>query len=237
MNPAPPPPSQQTEYAAPFPTSGLDATCEYGRQPTDTAPSAVNVLAFDLLERRRRGGSRWGLTRLFASPLVSGSSPVWHLALLVDPQSPALATEATITPTDGFEPDPSTNNFRQRIATGLQVRTGGSAKRPKKRNNPTSPPSDGSYTATFGQIDSGDGFKIVSLTFASSGNGSFNGLSFTVTVAIGPPVAVPPPGTEEMYFFVSAAAYDSISLGTALLVLTAVPSAADRVYNATINGQ
>jgi len=218
-----------------FPTAGIDVTCEYGRQPDETTPVAVNVLSFDLLAERRRGGSRFGLSKLYASPLVSTSSPVWHLAVLIDPQSPALALESEFTGGPGFEADPSTNNLRQRIAPGLFVREGGSARRPKKRGSTTSPP-DGSYNATVGQIDVGDGFKIVSLTFAASGNGDFNGFTFTVTVSIAPPVSVPPPATDAMYFFVSSAAYDSLTIGTALLVLSSVPGGGDRVYEAIING-
>lgn len=222
------------EVAASFPSQGIDATCEFGRQPADTAPDATNVLSFDLLASRRRGGSRWGLSKYLSSPLVSDSSPVQHLALLVDPQSPALSTENTFTPTDGFELDPSTNNTRDRVAPGLYVRTGGSAKRPRKRPNTSSPQPDGTYSGLIGQVEFGDGFATLSFLFGALGNGEYSGLTYTIEVRIAPPVAVPPPGTEAMTWFVSSEAYDALAVGNITVALSQVSGAATRVFEASI---
>lgn len=225
---------EPNEVVASFPSQGIDATCEFGRQPADTAPDATNVLSFDLLASRRRGGSRWGLSKYLSSPLVSESSSVQHLALLVDPQSPALATENTFTPTDGFELDPSTNNTRDRVAPGLYVRTGGSGKRPRKRPNTSAPQPDGTYSGTITQVEYGDGNATLSFIFGAIGNGSYSTSTYTITVFIAPPVSVPPPGTEAMTWFVSAGAFDALAVGNINVALAQVSGAATRVFEADI---
>lgn len=110
----------ETEVGVMFPTLGVDVTCEYGRQPADTTPAGANVRAYEPGAERARGGSRTGLTK-YVADRVNGDSPVQHLAVLVDPQAPALARD-----TDGTLPDPSTNNLRTRVPPGRKVRAGGS---------------------------------------------------------------------------------------------------------------
>lgn len=82
--------SAEQEVGVIFPVSGLDVTCEYGRQPPDTAASGQNVRTHELLTSRARGGSRQGLSK-YINETVNGANEVQHLAVLVDPQSPALA--------------------------------------------------------------------------------------------------------------------------------------------------
>lgn len=46
-----------------FPTLGINITEEYDEQPKATSPDAVNVVGFEALTQRDRGGSRPGLVR------------------------------------------------------------------------------------------------------------------------------------------------------------------------------
>lgn len=119
----------EQEVGAIFPVAGLDVTCEFDRQPPDTTPGAANVRSFDSLQFRNRGGSRFGLSR-YVNETVNGVAQIQHLALLVDPQDPALNA-----PVDqGTVLDPSTNNLSQRNF-GRLVRAGGSGLQPN-RNDP-----------------------------------------------------------------------------------------------------
>jgi hypothetical protein len=123
--------SEEREVGVGFPVKGIDATCEYGRQPADTTPGAANVRSFDHAGRAR-GGSRAGLSK-YVPETVVGDFPIQHLALLVDPQTPALSAEAA---TPGGIPDPSSNNLRTRNF-GRVIRPGGSGRQPNV-NDPTS---------------------------------------------------------------------------------------------------
>lgn len=122
-------PEQDQEVGAIFPTSGLDVTTEYGRQPADTTPAAVNVMSFDVFLDRLRGGSRPGLSK-YIDETVNGDSPVQHLNILVDPRSPALNADAA----DELVPDPSTNNLSVRNP-GRTVRQGGSGRQPNRNTD------------------------------------------------------------------------------------------------------
>jgi hypothetical protein len=121
--------ADQQEVGAIFPVAGLDVTCEFDRQPPDTTPGAGNVRSYDSLLSRKRGGSRAGLSR-FVNETVNGVAEIQHLALLVDPQNPALNAPVD----EGTVPDPSTNNLSQRNF-GRNVRDGGSGLVPN-RNDP-----------------------------------------------------------------------------------------------------
>ncbi len=66
-----------------FPTGGLVESPPYAAQPPGTTPSALNVRAYDALERRNRGGQRSGVSKLFTDT-VSGSSPVQLVDTLVE---------------------------------------------------------------------------------------------------------------------------------------------------------
>lgn len=126
--------SARQEVGVGFPTSGVDTTCEYGRQPPGTAADASNVRTFEAVTRRNRGGSRPGLSRYIDATVV-GDFPVQHLTLLVDPTVDALAA-----PTDaqfpGFIPDPSTNDTGVRNPPGRFINPRGGLRVPN-RNLPT----------------------------------------------------------------------------------------------------
>ncbi len=116
----------EQEYTASFPVAGVNASCEYSRQPVDTTPVGENVRAYDTLAERERGGSRSGLSK-FIDELVNGASVIQHLAVVVDPQNEALANAG-----DDIE-DPSDNgrNLLDDGVTVRRVRAGGSANRHK----------------------------------------------------------------------------------------------------------
>lgn len=120
-----------------FPTTGLDVTCEFGRQPADTAPAGVNVRAFDPIANRYRGGSRVGLVR-HIDATIFGDFPVQHINFLVDPQAGALNADSD-NQLPGYVPDPSTNNNSNRNGSPgsppRYVPPGGGG-RPSNRNRP-----------------------------------------------------------------------------------------------------
>lgn len=123
-----------TDVGAVFPSKGLERTCEFGRQPADTAPDGENVLSEESITSRVRGGSRPGLSK-YINETVVGDFVVQHINVLVDPQAAALRAESS---TPGGVPDPSTNNITMRNL-GRVVISGGSGRVPN-RNLPTSPP-------------------------------------------------------------------------------------------------
>lgn len=106
--------------SAAFPTAGLDVTCEFGRQPSDTTPDSQNVRSVETIAERFRGGSRPGVSR-YIDEQVSGTNLIQHLSVLVDPQQPGLRADI-----DPDFPDSSTNNLRPRIPPGRRIRLGGS---------------------------------------------------------------------------------------------------------------
>lgn len=118
--------SDEQEVGVIFPVAGLDVTCEFGRQPVDTTPDAENVRTYDAIASRARGGGRIGLSR-FIDETVNGDAVIQHLAVLVDPQNPALNSD------DDTElvADPSTNNLSERNP-GRTVRQGGSGRQPNR---------------------------------------------------------------------------------------------------------
>ena len=50
-----------------FPLKGIDETWAFGRQPDGTTPAASNVVPYDTLDTRARGGQRWGLSKYYTS--------------------------------------------------------------------------------------------------------------------------------------------------------------------------
>jgi hypothetical protein len=49
-----------------FPVKGLDENWAYGKQPEGTSPDALNVVPFDAIADRLRGGQRWGISKYIA---------------------------------------------------------------------------------------------------------------------------------------------------------------------------
>ncbi len=151
--------ADEQEYTATFPVAGVDASCEYSRQPVDTTPVGQNVRAYDTLAERERGGSRSGLSK-FIDELVNGASVIQHLAVVVDPQAEALANAG-----DDIE-DPS-DNGRNLLDDGItvrRVRSGGSASRHR-----TAP-------------------VAVALVQQAAGNNNGTGFSFAFSFGVAPQV-------------------------------------------------
>lgn len=115
-------PESHQEVGVLFPTAGLDVTCEFGRQPADTAAAGVNVRTSDPIAGRERGGSRPGLSKRINHVVYAADAEVQHVAVLVDPQSAALSANYD-TPNPIF--DPSTNNLSNRNPSGRTVPDGG----------------------------------------------------------------------------------------------------------------
>lgn len=49
-----------------FPLRGIDETWAFGRQPEGTSPDAQNVMPYDALDTRARGGQRWGTSKYYS---------------------------------------------------------------------------------------------------------------------------------------------------------------------------
>jgi hypothetical protein len=111
-------PDAEQEVGVIFPVQGIETSCEFSRQPADTAPVGINVRTFESITLRARGGSRSGLTQ-YVPAQPAGANPIQHLNVLVDPQDPNLDI------TGGTVPDPSTNNLSVRNP-GRFVPVGGS---------------------------------------------------------------------------------------------------------------
>lgn len=68
----------ESNAQAVFPTGGLNVACEFGRQPAQTTPDALNVRTFEPELNRARGGSRPGLVR-WIDAQVEGNHLIQHL--------------------------------------------------------------------------------------------------------------------------------------------------------------
>jgi hypothetical protein len=155
-------PDAEQEVGVIFPTKGVEASCEFSKQPADTAPVGVNVRTYECITLRSRGGSRSGLTQYIpAQP--AGANPIQHLNVLVDPQDPSLDI------TGGTVPDPSTNNLSIRNP-GRFVPVGGSGQQ-LNRNVVSNAPKPGNLIQAVG--------------FTGS---AANGLPFTIGYTVGSPV-------------------------------------------------
>ena len=74
-------PAQPTEIQ--FPIKGFDEGWAHGRQPQGTTPACSNVVAFDAIDARARGGQRWGITKYF--PFThNGSASIQRLTTITD---------------------------------------------------------------------------------------------------------------------------------------------------------
>jgi len=90
-----------------FPVGGLDRRFGFQRQPPYTCADALNVRPDDVLERRRRGGSRPGLAKCFSTRLgVDGNRAVRMLTTLRGSRTDAY-TEGL----DTFDTSPLDNDL------------------------------------------------------------------------------------------------------------------------------
>lgn len=82
------PPAPDSYIDLHFPKAGVDRSTPFGKQPNRpvgpnkeyarSCPTAANVMSFDPLTRRMRGGSRPGVRKYYPNPLVAG----WIVQLL-----------------------------------------------------------------------------------------------------------------------------------------------------------
>lgn len=106
----------------------MDLTREWGLQPDDTTPLAVNVRSFEPGTSRNRGGSRSGI-RKYVDQKLGLNSLIQHLKVIVDPTIEATLSE--------YEDDYWFGRRRgRRDRRGKRyVRKGGSGIRGRKRKN------------------------------------------------------------------------------------------------------
>ena len=81
----------------PFPMKGIDDGWGFGRQPTGTTPDAENVVPFDPIGTRARGGQRWGISKYFPSQ-HNGSAALQKMLSVAT----ASSRTATYTVTEPF---------------------------------------------------------------------------------------------------------------------------------------
>jgi hypothetical protein len=200
-------------YAAAFPVVGVDVTCEYGRQPDDSTPAGANVRTYAPLLERARGGSRSGMAKFIGSQ-VNGTSPVQHIAVLIDPEAPSLNADvytSTDAPT-GYVLDPSTNNTFPRNF-GRYLAPGGSGRQPfpmapqsQQQDNGT-----GQHTLTFNGLHlSGDPPVILGQAVWDMYNGApatFNFFAFPDPNVFG----APPPPSGAVWFVLSNTDYNTLA--------------------------
>ena len=93
-------PKQPTELA--FPVKGFDENWAYKNQPEGTSPDCLNVRAYDVIQKRLRGGQRAGLSKVFASP-VNDPYAIQRMGLiqLATQSTPGSSTLDTFTQADG----------------------------------------------------------------------------------------------------------------------------------------
>jgi hypothetical protein len=179
-------PDAEQEIGVVFPTKGVEASCEFSKQPADTAPVGVNVRTNEAITLRSRGGSRSGLTQ-YVPAQPAGASPIQHLNVLVDPQDPALDI------TGGTVPDPSTNNLSVRNP-GRFVPVGGSGQQ-LNRNVVSNAPQPGRLVQSSSFfMDSSFPSQIISYGAQPGLNNLLFMVAFGVSVAGAIPGQGSPPG-------------------------------------------
>ncbi len=74
--------AQKQLLEIPFPLLGLNENWAFGRQPEGTTPDAQNVVPFDPIDSRVRGGQRWGTSKYYSS-LHNGANALQQLTSIV----------------------------------------------------------------------------------------------------------------------------------------------------------
>lgn len=120
------PVSLESFLAGEFPVFGLDLSGQIGEQRPLTTRTGKNVRTYEVLTMRARGGSRAGLSQ-FVPEQVSGEHRIDHLNMITDPTVAALIPQSDLSADNpDAVPDPSTNNFQQRVEPDTYVRREGS---------------------------------------------------------------------------------------------------------------
>ncbi len=71
--------AQKQSLVVPFPLLGINENWAFGRQPEGTTPDAQNVVPFDPIDSRARGGQRWGTSKYFSAQ-HNGSNALQRLS-------------------------------------------------------------------------------------------------------------------------------------------------------------
>lgn len=226
--------ADEQEVGIIFPLAGLETTCEFGRQPPDTAAQGVNVRSFEVISKRSRGGSRCGLTR-YINQQVVGDNPVQHLTVLIDPQDPALNGPADTSDPSGigdYVLDPSTNNTFSRNF-GRFVRKFGSGRVPFRVQ-----PAATNYQFVLElPVVLGDGNIELNIIFDDNPvNGDFSNMSYFVFAVPGEPVIPPSPEADQQVWVVPEPGYSNLLVdagGHKTGTLNPVNPAIPRYFNAS----
>ena len=78
-------PAQEMELT--FPLKGINETWAFGRQPDGSTPGAQNVVPFDPLNSRARGGQRWGSSKYYPTR-HNGVTALQSITATVDTVAP-----------------------------------------------------------------------------------------------------------------------------------------------------
>ena len=78
-----------------FPLRGIDDGWAFGRQPEGSCPDASNVVPFDPISSRARGGQRWGTSKVFAAQ-HNGSNALQRITSMASAQTTSDITTSTV---------------------------------------------------------------------------------------------------------------------------------------------
>lgn len=95
-------PAEPMEFI--YPLKGIDENWAFGRQPEGTTPDALNVIPFDSLDSRARGGQRWGLSKYYVA-LHNGANAIQQMTSLALSTTPAAPVVDTFTQANGVLDD------------------------------------------------------------------------------------------------------------------------------------
>lgn len=77
-----------------FPLRGIDDGWSFSRQPEGTCPDASNVIPYDIIDSRARGGQRWGLSKYYAS-LHNGANALQQISSIARAKITDLSNDYT----------------------------------------------------------------------------------------------------------------------------------------------
>ncbi len=102
-----------------FPLRGLNENWAFGRQPEGTTPDCSNVIPFDALDSRARGGQRWGTSKYY-SALHNGANAIQALYALALVEETGISTEALVVSGSLWttHPDPPSGREPIHVFTG-----------------------------------------------------------------------------------------------------------------------
>lgn len=102
-----------------FPLKGINDGWAFGRQPEGTTPDAQNVVPFDTLDTRARGGQRWGTSKYYSS-LHNGAAVIQRITSVTDILDPGDTSTDAFTQANGVL---SNTNWYLLEASGVNLDT------------------------------------------------------------------------------------------------------------------